>query len=1141
MGVTPVSVADERLASLRKRLETDSKGLILVRSRDITRGSSLIAKLESSIRNYALEYYKAQAKRVKRYKKVLNKSAAHQILFVRHCFKIAHYYEFRRYTTKVLQHYEAAYRAVVALPLNEPSDKNNDVVGYTQVKTMAEFINFKLCYHLIFSANNVRGAVEQLQRHVNAYAVAVGPPERAYDHWEWLSRQYHVFGQLLAEAVSIRGSLTAPGLDSDIYKEPYLYLSIAAKYATYRRKAAAKLGLTSSTYSKAALNGEILTEKDFIVVPSVFVGGDPVVAEANSPSQEPTVEALVKYRHALERSVPHAKRTLHLLEQSIQHLSIYIADQKTPRSRLKSRLLVQLGTERLAAGEYERARAELQKAKMIFTVERWWAQVSQILKQLLICTFRQGDTAAYIDYSLQLLSPAMEDFVPVNERVRIQESMILAWRDPSRLGSPFTSTSALGDGHEVSLDQCRALFTASARFDSVFACVKENTNLEILLESFFPSSVTISKLELKFTDDRYNCAVLHDTSCEAGLLNKSEDGRLTSLLEFGYRSPVKLTIPLRILEGKEVLRFQEAKFYLSNQLQSAKDSAPEEEYLIFNLLVDQPVPLARDPSHPFFSEGRVPAMGNGSASPSFARRKSMFSLSELSKTSSELNAVGLEDNDGGEDEVLARGPAVVILQPRPKAKLSMVTQGPLIAGDFRMLEFKLSANDDVLENVSFRVRCEPPPVSSAPDDAFFFSQQEPGGSITPLYVDSSLQPRDWMPLASLEQFGEQRLRVIVRSSRAITTRVIVSVAYATWSGVGVSLEEVYEVPCAHPFVVEGGFIHDFPKGGLHETASIGGVPRNKDSFAYIGKMVTLQGALVGACPEALKVLSMEFEPIERNLVDELVPSGFGVVSSEDPASGAAITREAVFRAGDSRSFSLRLLPRLQAPFAMLGRVKVTWRRISSVITSAPDGPRNDIVTTLLDLPTVSFVESPLTFEIHTPPFGVEGMLVPLDLHVKNNENSFHSLRIKPVDETGDFFIAGRTNAIEELLPFDEQVVRIGLIPTKTGTQDVSRCLCYCIDVKPMLIKQGTFACRCWRSCRPRTTRRSRARTSVASCSCSLATAHNGRLRGKRRKFHVLDCVLTPSVEKSEWHEELPDLPRYSDAANAKISAFEPAD
>lgn len=75
---------------------------------------------------------------------------------------------------------------------------------------------------------------------------------------------------------------------------------------------------------------------------------------------------------------------------------------------------------------------------------------------------------------------------------------------------------------------------------------------------------------------------------------------------------------------------------------------------------------------------------------------------------------------------------------------------------------------------------------------------------------------------------------------------------------------------------------------------------------------------------------------------------------------------------------------------------------------------------------------PLTFSVETPPFGVEGVVVHMDVRVRNNEAVFHSLRVKPVDAEGAFYISGRTNATEDLLPFDEQVFRLGLVPTKTG-------------------------------------------------------------------------------------------------------------
>uniref|UniRef100_K3WKW3 Trafficking protein particle complex subunit 11 domain-containing protein n=1 Tax=Globisporangium ultimum (strain ATCC 200006 / CBS 805.95 / DAOM BR144) TaxID=431595 RepID=K3WKW3_GLOUD len=1033
-GVAPVNVTDERLAGLRKRLETDSKGLLLLRSRDITRGSAVLAKLESSIRNYALEYYKAQSKRVKRYKKALNKTT-HQPLHARHSFKIAHYYEFRRYTTKVLQHYEAAYRSIIALPLNE-----SDGIGSSQVKTMAEYVNFKLCYHLIFSSGNIKAAVEQLHRHMHVYARAIGTPDRAYEHWEWVSRQYHVFAQLLSEAVSIRGALPSTGLDSDVYKESYLYYSIAAKYSTYRRKAAARLGLTTSMHvalTAAAANGNSvsLSEKDFVVVPSIFVGGDPVVTEVNASSQEPSLAALVKYRHTLERAVPHAKRTIHLLEHAIQHLSISVADQKAPRSRVKSRLLVQLGTERLAAGDYERSRAELQKAKLAFSMEYWWPQTTQILKQLLICTFRQGDTAAFIDYSLQLLSPILEEFVPGNERSRIQESFLIAWQNPAALGAPFTAQSALAGSHALTLDKTRPMFTLHAQFDRVYACVREDATLELQLHSRFPSPITMQKLEIVFNDERYNTVIYHSSSLGEDdgetVMRNPDDGKLYASLAFLHKATRMLKVPLRVLEGRSMLRYQESRFYLGSTTTPTNDDG-DTSWLVLSLPIEQAAPVVRENPKPYLLEGRVPAMGNGSASPSFARRKSMFSTAELGRTASaDLHLSVNDGNDVGvlgdamlEDDlsVLVRGSTIAILQPRAQATLTKTTQHALLTGDFRVLTFDLAANDDTLENLSYRVVCDPPPLSASPDDAFFFqtspeSAANAESALVPVFLDpKSLQPRDWTPLPSQLPQSRYELRVIVRCLRAMpNVRVNVHVAYATKSGVHVSLDERFEFVCRDPFAITSGLVHDYPNGV--------GASHAKESYAVVGKSVSLQGDIACRAAEPLKILSVALERQDTQLVEVVAASGFS-----ENRRGSEGTEDAVMKEGDMRSVFVQLLPRKKAPFVSVGRVHIQWRRLSSVVP----GAQHAVVSSWLDVASVAFIDAPLTLAIRTPSFGVEGAMVVMDVCIRNNENAFHSLRIKPIDEANEFLIAGRTNAVEELLPYTEHVFQIGLVPIKTG-------------------------------------------------------------------------------------------------------------
>ncbi|KAG7399212.1 Trafficking protein particle complex subunit 11 [Phytophthora boehmeriae] len=1031
-GVAPMNTTEERLVNLRRKLETDAKGIVLLRSRDLVRGSSVLAKFESTVRNMALEYYKAQSKRVKRYKKALAKTAGYQALHARLSFKIAHYYEFRRYTTKVLQHYEASYRAIIALPLNE--SERTDGISYSQVMAMAEFANFKLCYHLIFSSSNIKGAVDQLHRHMGVYARAIVVADRAYEHWEWVSRQYHVFAQLLAEATSIRGSLPSTGMESDVYKEPYLYFATAAKYAMFRRKAAAKLGLTAATIvPTATINGEVLSERDFVVVPSVFIGGDPVVSEANSASQDPSLSALVKYRHAMERNVPHAKRSILLLEHALQHLTMYVADHSTPRGRLKSRLLVHLGTERLASGEYERSRAELQKAKATFSLENCWAQTAQILKQLLICTFRQGDTAAYLDYSLQLLSPVVEEFVSHKERGRIQDSFLTAWRNPGALGEPFTEKSSLGNGHELALDRSRPVFALTAQFDRASACVKEDVTLELGLQSHFPLPIVLSKIELVFNDERYRTVIYHKADAELVHI----DGSIFMSLEFTNKTVKEILVPLHVLDGRQMLSFQEVRFYLGvgeervmmNGVGTANsDVKPEEEFLIFSLLVAQAPVEQRETPQPYLINGRVPAMGNGSASPSFSRRKSMFSLVEGPRAGpADVNVSEPIQEDG---TAHLRGTSLMVLQPRAKATLTMLSRKPLLTGDLRELAFQLASNEDTLENVTFRIACDPPPASLAPGDAFFFALQS--GVLTPLPLDASMQPTDTLLLPNKEPQSAETLRVIVRSTRATLVTLIVSVAYTTKAGVAVGFDERFEIVCQDPFAIHGGLINDFLSGG----GAPGAAQMQKGTYGCVGNPVNFQGNITCTSVEPLNVLALEFEPSTTSMAEELAVSGFGPVSpaqiDERPNGTSAKDVCATSNEGDSRCFCLRLVPKVASNFVTLGRVKVVWRRVSSTIASPGDGPRNDIVSTWLEMPVVSFVDAPLAISVETPLFGVEGVIAYMDVRVKNTEAVFHSLRVKPVDTDGSFFISGRTNATEDLLPYDERVFRMGLVPTKTG-------------------------------------------------------------------------------------------------------------
>lgn len=65
-----------------------------------------------------------------------------------------------------------------------------------EIKTIAEQLHFKMST-LLLHGGKVVEAIAWFRQHTANYRKLVGSPEVIFLHWEWLSRQYLVFSQLL--------------------------------------------------------------------------------------------------------------------------------------------------------------------------------------------------------------------------------------------------------------------------------------------------------------------------------------------------------------------------------------------------------------------------------------------------------------------------------------------------------------------------------------------------------------------------------------------------------------------------------------------------------------------------------------------------------------------------------------------------------------------------------------------------------------------------------------------------------------------------------------------------------------------------------------------------------------------------------
>uniref|UniRef100_A0A8C3SGQ2 Trafficking protein particle complex subunit 11 n=1 Tax=Chelydra serpentina TaxID=8475 RepID=A0A8C3SGQ2_CHESE len=196
-------IASERAAALCNACDLSGKSLFVLPHTDHLVG--YIIRLENAFYEHAQTYYYTEIRRVKSHKEFLNKTT-HQLLFVRHQFKIAFFSELKQDTQNALKNYRTAYNLVHELRAHE--------TNMLEIKTMAGFINYKIC-RLCFQHNTPLDAIAQFRKHIDLCKKKIGSAELAFEHAAWMSKQY-VFEAFIVFAQSlfvlhVKGGLQSPG------------------------------------------------------------------------------------------------------------------------------------------------------------------------------------------------------------------------------------------------------------------------------------------------------------------------------------------------------------------------------------------------------------------------------------------------------------------------------------------------------------------------------------------------------------------------------------------------------------------------------------------------------------------------------------------------------------------------------------------------------------------------------------------------------------------------------------------------------------------------------------------------------------------------------------------------------------------
>ncbi|KAF3837743.1 hypothetical protein F7725_009511 [Dissostichus mawsoni] len=475
----------ERAATLCNACDLSGKSLFVLPHTDHLVG--YIIRLENAFYEHSQTYYYTEIRRVKSHKEFLNKTT-HQLLFVRHQFKIAFFSELKQDTQNALKYYRTAYSLVHELRAHE--------TNMLEIKTMAGFINYKIC-RLCFQHNTPLDAIAQFRKHIDLCKKKIGSAELAFEHSAWMSKQFQSFGELFDEAIKL-------GLTAIQTQNPGFYYQQAACYSQDRKQLAQQLCQASlpSPEPVDTQSGGL----DFYGQ-RPWRQGHQSIDPPDAEKEKTGILAL----QIKERDVPHSELIIALLSNAVAQFKKY----KCPR--MKSHLMVQMGEEYYHAKDYTKSLKLLDYVMCDYRTERWWALLSAILTTALRCAYLMASVKDYIIYCMELLGRAST--LKEEQKLRIEKNLLKVLKnevpeaesecDPSSVTaarSLWNDRMALAGSNELTIEvqdyipfiQCKA------RFHSPSFHVDQPVQLKVFLRADCPHPVSFNKLSVSLSNQEYN-------------------------------------------------------------------------------------------------------------------------------------------------------------------------------------------------------------------------------------------------------------------------------------------------------------------------------------------------------------------------------------------------------------------------------------------------------------------------------------------------------------------------------------------------------------------------------------------------------------------------------------------------------------
>uniref|UniRef100_A0A1J3JCK7 Trafficking protein particle complex subunit 11 n=1 Tax=Noccaea caerulescens TaxID=107243 RepID=A0A1J3JCK7_NOCCA len=512
-------ISEDRLLALRKRAELDSKYVLFVNFSIDSELTHSLSRIASAFAELALSYYREEGRRIK---SRVEKRSSNSIDFnVRYCFKVAVYAEFRRDWGEALKFYEDAYHSLHEMI--GTSTRLPAIQRLVEIKTIAEQLHFKISTLLLHGGKLVE-AVSWFHQHKASYEKVVGSTEFIFHHWEWMSRQFLVFAELLETSSATvqsfsslnQGTSEIPLTELEFY--PAYYYQLAAHYLKDKKSALELLLSMSKTAQEIDSSSESIT-------PSVYVGQ---FAQLLEKGEVLTLHSITDEEYT-RYTISEAKR----FQDSFEIIA-WLKRSYESYIDLKARRMAAFSAFEVAREYF--GLADLSNAKLFFDIaanlyrqEGWVTLLWEVLGYLRECSRNLGAFKDFVELSLEMVTLPVTSYddsgnlgnktygpggpATISGRESIhREVFTLVCREAELISSTPENGFGLATDSPLHLEidlvsPLRPVFIASVAFHEQMIKPSALCSITLSLLSHLPLPVEIDHLEVQFNQPKCNFVI----------------------------------------------------------------------------------------------------------------------------------------------------------------------------------------------------------------------------------------------------------------------------------------------------------------------------------------------------------------------------------------------------------------------------------------------------------------------------------------------------------------------------------------------------------------------------------------------------------------------------------------------------------